>query len=80
MTDVDSQLLDGLVQRVLASFPTGRYGWRTVRGVSQDLGLGEETVATVIDAHPDLFRRSSVSPAGIPLYKPREHRPAGTTG
>ena len=80
MHDVNPDPSDDLVRRVLNAFPPGKYGWRTVRGVSQDLGLTEDAVAAAIAAHRDLFRRSSISPAGIPLYRPRQVRPALTAG
>jgi len=80
MTDGAPELPDRLVERVLSSFPSGRYGWRTARGVSQDLGVAEEAVASVIVSHPELFRRSSISPAGIPLYRRRERQHSAATG
>ena len=79
MADIHPTQCDDLATRVLSAFPHTKYRWRTVRGLARELGVDEDAVAAAITSHPDLFRRSSIAPAGIALYKPREEQPILST-
>ncbi len=57
--------------RILSAFQATRFDWRTVRGLSRELGMDEAIVDSTIAGHPEVFRRSSIAPAGIPLFRPR---------
>lgn len=61
------------LDRVLDAFRNPQSTWRTLGGIARESKLPAETVLNLLQAHPELFRKSSLAPGGIPLYGLRRH-------
>ncbi len=67
---------DALVDRVLATFDSGRSRWRTAGGIARQLGIPLRTVDRLLAEHPDRFERAAEPLAGIAVHGLRCRTPA----
>lgn len=75
-TDLEAELAAALhvYIRVVKSLENPAYEWRTVEGVSRELGIDEKNAAEIVESLPNLVIRSRVpDQRGRQLYATRRH-------
>lgn len=66
---------DATRARILSAFQGPRDAWRTADGVARQTCLSLTAVTEFLEAHPELFVRSPIRPAGMTVYGFRDRLP-----
>jgi hypothetical protein len=70
--NVETKVSESDVTSVLEALADGRFDFRTVQGISQQVDLSPDAVQAALDAAAEHVRLSGVpGPNGEPLYAPR---------
>ena len=65
---------DNLQIEVMKALESDKYKWRTIKGISKEIGANEDDVLSVIGQNPETVVQSSVpSTTGEDLYTTKLH-------